>query len=152
MIARSAQIEHQLEARHHPRKERVGGARLALVGVVDDDEGVVGEGGQGILQALELIGEAMAAIEEVGADAGGTPWRLAQKIARRHVVELDLAGRVTLEVGLRISSVPSNLEKLSHAKIFARGISARRADDARALVASHLDVNLAGRRDARPRD
>ena len=145
MIARRAQIEHQLEAGHHPREERIGGARFALVGVIDDDERVVGEGGQGILQALELIGEAVAAIEEVGADARGTPWRIAQEMARLHVVELDLTGRVTIEVGLQDFRGAVELGKIVACENLRARISARRADDARALVASHLDVNFAGR-------
>ena len=72
MVARRAQIEDELEAGEGARHEMVGRAGGALVGVIDNYDGVVGEVRDGERDAVILIGEGVAAIVEVGADAGGS--------------------------------------------------------------------------------
>src|SRR5579864_4261607 len=87
----------------------------------------------------------MATVIEVRADPGGLPWRGAQKLARLHVAELDLPARETIEVALEDVLGAVELRKIIARKNLRGGISARRAHDARALVASHLDVNFLAR-------
>ena len=73
--------------------EIVGGAGGAFVGVVDYDDGVVGEMRDCERDAVILIGERMAAVVEVRADACGSHGAAAKNCAEVHVVECDLAGR-----------------------------------------------------------
>ncbi len=87
VIARGAEIENQFEVGEGARDEVVGGAGGALVGVVDDDDGVVGEVIDGEREAVVLIVKGVAAVVEVGADARGTPWRGGEEGAEIHVVE-----------------------------------------------------------------
>ena len=82
-----------LETGYRAGDEIVGGAGGALVGVVDNDDGVVGEVRDRERDAVILVGEGVAAVVEVGANAGRGPWRGGEECAEVHVVEGDLAGR-----------------------------------------------------------
>src|SRR6266404_6186183 len=93
MVSRGAQIEDEFEAGDRARDQLVGGAGGAFVGIVDDDEGVVGEIRKRARDAVVLIAKGVAAVVEVGADAGGTPWRVGKEIAEVEILEGHLAGR-----------------------------------------------------------
>ena len=144
MIAGRAQIEDEFERGQGARDESVGGASGAFVGVVDDDEGVVGEPGECECDAVILIAKGMAAVIEVGADACGTPWCGGKEIAEVHVVEGDLAGR-----GVRVERAAERVGgAVELREIVAREdarvrVGGRGANEAGAFVASHFDVNFA---------
>ena len=95
--------------------------------------------------AVVLIGEGVAAVVEVGADARGGPWRGGEEGAEVHVVEGDLAGG-----GVRVEgaaeSVGGAVELREIVACEDSGVRIRGggADQARPFVASHFDVNFAG--------
>ena len=144
MIAGRAQIEEEFEAGQGTCDEVVGGASGAFVGVVDDDEGVVGEPGECECNAVKLIAKGMAAVIEVGADARGTPWRGGKEIAEVQVVEGDLAGR-----GVRVKRAAERvggaveLREIVACEDARVRIGGGCANQAGAFVASHFDVNFA---------
>ena len=93
--------------------------------------------GQREADSVILILEGMAAVVEVGADFRRTPWRLGHKLAEIQVAELDL----TRPRELRQDSVQSLGGAVELGKIVTGinprvRISGRRADQARAFVAS----------------
>src|SRR4029077_4663346 len=93
MVSRGPQVEDQFEAGDGAGDQLVGGAGGAVVCIVDNDYGVVGEPGKRERDAVVLVAKGVAAVVEVGADAGGTPWRVDKKTAEVEVVEGYLAGR-----------------------------------------------------------
>src|SRR5713226_6723981 len=93
MVSGGAQVEDEFQAGNGARDELIGRAGGAFVGVVDDDDGVVGEMGERERDAVVLIAKGMAAVVEVGADATRTPRRGREKFAEVEVVESGLAGR-----------------------------------------------------------
>jgi len=144
MIAGRAQIEDEFERGKGTRDEAVGGASGAFVGVVDDDEGVVGELGECECDAVILIAKGMAAVVEIGANARGTPWRGGKEIAEVDVVEGDLAGR-----GVRVQRAAESvggaveLREIVACEDARARVGGRGANEAGAFVASHFDVNFA---------
>ena len=151
MIARGPQVEDQLKAGDHAGKERVGGARLTFVGIVYDDGRVVSQGWQGELERLELIGEAVSTIVEVSAHKGGSPRRADEKIARGLVGKRDLPACITIDVAAQNFLGAVELGKIIAGENLRGGISTRGTDDAGALVASDLNVDLT-RREMRDRE
>src|SRR5271166_3551127 len=145
VVAGRAQIEDELEAGEGARDEAVGGTRGAFVGVVDDDDGVVGEMRDGQRDAVVLIGEGVAAVVEVGADARGTPWRGVEEVAEVDVVEGDLAGR-----GAGVERAAERVGGAVELREIVAGEDARvwvgggGADQAGTFVASYFDVNFVG--------
>lgn len=144
MIAGRAQIEDEFEGGQGARDEAVGGASGAFVGVVDDDDGVVGEMGECECDAVILIAKGMAAVVEVGADGRGAPWRGGKEIAEVHVVEGDLAGRsVRVERAAKRVGSAVKLREIVACENARVRIGGRGANEAGAFVASHFDVNFA---------
>ena len=143
MVSRGAQIEDEFEAGDSARDELVGGAGGAFVGIVDDDEGVVGEIRKRARDAVVLIAKGVAAVVEVGADAGGTPWRVGKETAEVEIVKGYLAALGTGVEGFaeRFADAVELREIIASENPHAR-ISGGGADEARAFVASDFNVNF----------
>src|SRR6266704_1048272 len=85
----------------------------------------------------------MSAVIKVSADASRMPRRVAHEIAEIHVAESDLAGPgVGVEGAAERFRGAVELRKIVAGKDPCVRIARRRADDARALVASDFDVNF----------
>jgi hypothetical protein len=144
MVSGGAQIEDEFEAEHGARDESARRAGGALVGVVDDDDGVVGEMGKCESEAVVLIAKGVAAVVEVGADATRAPWRGGKKFAEVEVVEGDLAGRgAGVEGASERGRSAVELREIVAGENSRIGIAGGGADDARPFVASHFNVNFA---------
>jgi hypothetical protein len=143
VIARRAQVEDQFEAVQSAGDEVVGGAGGALVGIVDDYHGVVGEVRDCHRDTVVLIAKGVSAVVEVSADACGTPWRGSHEGAEIEIVEGDLAGRgVSVEGAAKSVGGAVELREIvagEDARVRIRGGG---ADQARPFVASYFDVNF----------
>src|SRR5581483_6227107 len=145
MVPRGAEVQHQIEAPGLAGDQAVCGARRPLVGVIDHDERVRGEMRNRQAQPIVLLLERMPAVIKVRADTGWTPRRLAHELPKIHVEEPYLPGRGVL-IQRRAQGIGGavKLREVVASEDALLGISPCSADKARALVASDLDINLAG--------
>jgi hypothetical protein len=143
MVSRGAQIEDEFEAGDRAGDELVGGTCGAFVGIVDNDDGVFGEIGKRERDPVVLIAKRVAAVVELGADAGRTPWRVDKKTAEVEVVEGYLAGRGVSVEGVAERFVNAVvLREIVASKHTRARISARGADETRPFVASDFNVHF----------